>query len=320
MKERIFYYDVLKAFSIFIVIMGHILFFSFRESDNIIWRFIDVVNMAMFMFVSGLLSGKPSLSGCKAKIRTLLLPTVIVGIIYTFIKGLSIPSFFTNGLHFGYWFCLTLWMYHVLNYLIFKVSDLLRLTGAYQRGVLLWTVTVMLSIISRIVPYDNSIVQALSLHSFFKFLPYFAYGVTLNIIPELKKGIETNNIVYSISLILLILATYFAIGYTLGNIIIAICYINVMVYFFNHICKNRRNKSIEYVAKRTLDIYLFHYFLLPAFIVEIPAVFNPDTNILYTLIIVILLSALVLCGTLIITKLIECSKLLSYLMLGKRSK
>lgn len=179
---------------------------------------------------------------------------------------------------------------------------------------------VTLSIISRIVPCDNSIVQALSLQLFSKFLPYFAYGVTLNIIPELKKGIETNNIVYSISLILLILATYFAIGYTLGNIIIAISYINVMVYFFNHICKNRSNKTIEYVAKRTLDIYLFHYFLLPSFIIEIPSIFNPDTNILYTLIPVILLSLIVLFATLALTKLIEYSNLLSLLMLGKRIK
>lgn len=177
---------------------------------------------------------------------------------------------------------------------------------------------VTLLVLSRVTIFDSSIAQALSIQQFFKYLPFFFYGVTLSILPKLKEKIESANYIYTISLIFLFVFVYIAIGYTLGNIIIALCYINVMVYFFNRVCKNKKSKIVDYVARRTLDIYLFHFFLLPAFVAEIPSAFNPDTNILLTLSVVILLSVLVLSGTLVLTKFIGFSKPLSYVILGKR--
>lgn len=317
-KKRILYYDALKAVSIFVVIMAHIFLYSFHETNNMICHFTGAVNMAMFMFVSGLLSGRPTLSGCKRKLRSLLLPTIVVGIIYTLIKGIPVLSFFTNSMHFGYWFCFTLWMYHFFYYLMFKLSNLLKLSTVIQRSGLLGIGVVTLLLISRVIPYENVISHILSLQCFFKFLPYFVYGIIVSSISNLKDQIENNNLIFSLSLLVLFVTTYIGLGNILGNIIIAFSYINVMVYIFNQIFKERKNRVIEYIGKRTLDIYLFHYFLLPSFIIEIPAIFNPDTNILYTLIPIVLLSIIVLFSTLLLTKLIEFSKLFSYLMLGKR--
>lgn len=138
MKERIFYYDALKAFSIFVVIMGHVLMYSLHETDNILWKFICVVNMAMFMFVSGLLSEKNSLQGCVKRIRTLLLPTLVVGLAYTYIKRHPVPDFFTNLFHYGYWFCFTLFMYYLLIFLVFKFINLIKVTSLIKRCILLW--------------------------------------------------------------------------------------------------------------------------------------------------------------------------------------
>jgi len=176
----------------------------------------------------------------------------------------------------------------------------------------------MILLISRFIPYDNIVVKSLSLQSFFKFLPYFIYGVSLNIIPEIKEKIESDNIIFSVSFISIFAFAYIGLNSTLCSLIVAFSYINVMVFFFRRTCNNRYNATVEYIAKRTLDIYLFHFFLLPAFVVEMPAVFNPDTNILITLVLIIVLSLIVLLGTLALTKFIEYSKILSFLMLGKR--
>ncbi len=320
MKERIFYYDALKAFSIFVVIMGHVLMYSLHETDNILWKFICVVNMSMFMFVSGLLSGKPNLQGCVKRIRTLLLPTLVVGLTYTYIKGHPVPDFFTNLFHYGYWFCFTLFMYYLLIFLVFKFINLIKVTSLIKRCILLWGGVITLLGLSRVIPYENNIVQALSLQLFFKYLPFFAYGVSLNILPKLKEKIESDNYIFTISLIFLFVFTYVAVGNAIGQLIIAFSYVNIMVYFFNRVCKNKKSKIVDYIARRTLDIYLFHFFLLPAFVTEIPSAFNPDTNILITLFVVILLSLIVLAGTLLLTKFIEFSKILSLMMLGKRVK
>lgn len=246
-----------------------------------------------------------------------MIPTITVGLVYTFIKELPISNFFTNSSHLGYWFCLTLLMYHIFNFLMFRIITVLKISQPEYRCILLWGGTVALLFVSRIFPYDNILTHALSLQAFFKYLPFFTYGVTFNLIPKLKEKVENNNYIYSVSLTLLFILTYCALSNTIGQIIIAFCYVNVMVFFFYKLCKGRSSKKVCYVAHRTLDIYLFHYFLLPSFILEIPSAFNPDTNILYTLITVILLSLAVLLGTLALTSFIERSRFLAYLTLGK---
>lgn len=138
MKERIFYYDALKAFSILVVIMGHVMMCTFHLQDTMIWKFICVVNMPMFMFVSGLLSGKPNRQGCIKRIRTLLLPTLVVGLIYTYTKRYDIPEFFLNTFHYGYWFCLTLFMYFLFAFLAFKFFEVLKISDTRLKCILLW--------------------------------------------------------------------------------------------------------------------------------------------------------------------------------------
>ena len=60
---RLYSFDALKVLSIFMVIVGHVFLYSFHETNNLIWQFIDVVNMAMFMFISGFFSGTPTVKG-----------------------------------------------------------------------------------------------------------------------------------------------------------------------------------------------------------------------------------------------------------------
>ena len=42
---RLYSFDALKVLSIYMVIVGHVLFYSFHEANNLVWQFIDVVNM-----------------------------------------------------------------------------------------------------------------------------------------------------------------------------------------------------------------------------------------------------------------------------------
>lgn len=300
--------------------MGHVMLYSFHEYDNIIWKFINAVNMAMFMFVSGCFVGNPKWVHMLKKIKTLLIPCISVGLLYTFVKGYDLPSFFINSLHYGYWFCLTLFMYHLFYVLISKLICFLGFSKVKVKCVLLWAAVIMLLVISRYVVYDNVLVKSFSLQPFFKFLPYFAYGLTINNIPQLGKTIEKDNIIFTASLLFLFIFTFLGLNQTINQLIVAFCYINVMIYFFNRICINRKNKAIEYVAKRSLDIYLFHFFLLPSFFVAIPVNFNPDNNILLTLFVIGAISLIVLAGTLILTKFIEYSRLFSLIMLGKTTK
>lgn len=68
-------------------------FYSFHETNNLIWKFIDVVNMAMFMFISGFFWGTPTAEGILKRLRTLILLTLGVGLCYTLMKERRFESF-----------------------------------------------------------------------------------------------------------------------------------------------------------------------------------------------------------------------------------
>lgn len=61
MKQRINYIDRMKGMAILLVVMGHLYFFSYGQSDSIVFCFISSFHMPLFMFLSGLVSS-PSLS------------------------------------------------------------------------------------------------------------------------------------------------------------------------------------------------------------------------------------------------------------------
>lgn len=123
MQTRLFQYDALKALSIFLVILGHIFIYTFNQGDNTIVSFINVVNMGMFMFISGFFAGIPTFHGLKKRVRTLLLPTITVGLLYTCIKGGgNFESFLFNQIHLGYWFCLTLFLIYVIHLCSFYIG------------------------------------------------------------------------------------------------------------------------------------------------------------------------------------------------------
>lgn len=321
MSNRLFAFDALKFLSIFMVVMGHVYLFSFHNATNSVWQFINCVNMPMFMFISGFFSGKPTVDGVLKRIRTLLLPTLTVGFLYVFIKGISLDNFLFNGVHSGYWFCFSLFIFYLLYWIIsifskkiekctFVNTNMSNLTLAF----LFWGGGVILNRYYS----SNIILNALSFPQFCLFFPYFVYGTFISGNNSFKKIIFEKNWMFSVSLVLLLIGTYVGVGYTISSKIVAISYINVMVYAFNRWYSLKANSFINYVSKRTIDIYLFHYFLLPSVYFIGQDMFVSNTNLLISIIIVGAVSAVVIMGTLVFTKFIETSAFLSFILLGKK--
>lgn len=73
--------------------------------------------MPMFMFISGFFSGIPTAKGVLKRLRTLILPTLMVGMLYTFCKEIEFESFFISSMHNGYWFCFTLFCLYIFYWI-----------------------------------------------------------------------------------------------------------------------------------------------------------------------------------------------------------
>lgn len=89
-KQRIDYIDRMKGFAIFLVVMGHVMGFSFGQADDVAGRWISSFHMPLFMFLSGLVASSgivaPFWSAGKLakKLRGLLFPLFVFGLCYTF--------------------------------------------------------------------------------------------------------------------------------------------------------------------------------------------------------------------------------------------
>lgn len=176
---RLYSFDALKVLSIFMVIVGHVFLYSFHETNNLMWKLIDVVNMPMFMFISGFFSGTPTAKGVLKRLRTLILPTLMVGMLYTFIEGKEIESFFTSSMHNGYWFCFTLFCLYIFYWicsLLEKCFQRCKLEK-YNKVIFLSVGVLLVLVCYRFLFQDNIFTNALSIPQFYRYVPFFVYGI-----------------------------------------------------------------------------------------------------------------------------------------------
>ena len=113
----------MKGFAIFLVVMGHVLGFSFRQPDDVAGRWISSFHMPLFMFLSGLVASSGivapywSFGKLAKKLRGLLLPLFVFGLCYTFTFSKDILSgmvgFAKSPAKNGYWYLMTLAMFYL---------------------------------------------------------------------------------------------------------------------------------------------------------------------------------------------------------------
>ena len=85
--------------------------------------------------------------------------------------------------------------------------------------------------------------------------------------------------------------------------------------FFNK--KNKFNSTILFIGKRTLDIYLIHYFLIPD-LQFLKPILEPNNMLLIQLILASLISITIIFFCLLISNIIRTSSHLSHYLLGAK--
>lgn len=164
MKKRIEHIDILKAFAIFCVVLGHTLQYGFNYVDsgfygNQFWAFIYSFHMPLFMMLSGFFAASSLhssfLNMLKSKILRIWLPaylwlTIALGacLILSMLSNLKIseiPNFFPP-LYDVFWYLNSL----IFCYIIFFISKKL-----IKKDILACTLSCLLLIILPIGYIDN---------------------------------------------------------------------------------------------------------------------------------------------------------------------
>lgn len=269
MGNRIEYIDNLKGFAILFVVVGHVLEKSLNIHDMPINTFYSSFHMPLFMFLSGIFAMKGMdcytiseiLRFIKKKTLRLMLPFIIVGGIYSIIHFNSLSPVLLGDSR-CFWFLPALYYCMIVELIIniiksFLPKDTFVVDLIIQ--IIIWAFVSTIYYFGYNIPY---------LYRFVVFFPFFLIGHYYAKYLEFRHSIQSSKELLSISILCFFIFLYLQtrIGIPFGFTgIFSIIIITHLLYDKN--CPPqflKRVRILGYIGKFSLEIYLFHWFLLPS--------------------------------------------------------
>lgn len=226
--------------------------------------------MPLFFFISGFIFYKNeqnwnfvnSIKFISKKFLVQIIPTALLLSIYMFIFSLRE----VGGMYNGYWFTIALFEFFIVFVLCKNIIT---------NDIFFYILILLFSITTYILSYSSQLFEYIpQIHSFFiypfGFFIFFILGTIA------KKYFDKILFIFNHNLIMLIIISLMMIG--------SICFINgyfvhlevrlllsilgifSIFYFFmkngKYFDNSRIGKSLQFIGRRTLDIYLLHYFFV----------------------------------------------------------
>jgi len=324
-----------------LVVLSHVVFFGLNNNSIAFNEFFCSFRMPLFFFISGFLFYKMEREWDYLTIRSFVTKKFLVQIIPTcvflFLFIYIFDSFELKSLgsyKSGYWFTITLFEY----FLLYITSTLLSVFFNKASSFLIALIALTISFYS--FWYDNnhhgtgllhnSSILELSLSAIgfinFKYYCFFVFGTFFKRFYNHFISFINNQyyigIIVTLFFLFPILTDYnlytcnfyiFLLRGFLG-IIVIFSFFKINANHFTH--DSILGKSLQYVGKRTLDIYLLHYFFLPRNMVYLKEFLNSCNSPVIELFVSITISLMVISITLLISNALRLSPFLAHYLFG----
>lgn len=304
-KERMEWLDAMRGFTMILVVAYHVAQMGFlqpvKQSSSM--SFLMLFRMPLFFFVSGFLAYKASLawdfstftSLLGKKIRIQIIPTAVF---FLFSCVALYPKFWPaleSGLHSptkgGYWFTLVLLymfvLYYIFSYLeskigrkswipitLFFLASLVAYETCYLPQYCWWADGYRGKEPSTWLD-DTSVIQLM------KYMPFFLFGNIVRRYWHLAQRIMDSRWFYPVIVTLVIFCTMDVLKWhtlrmawaNLPSTMAKFILLTMVFMYFRHYAVYFSQMTfigtcLQYIGRRTLDIYLLHYLFLP----DLPAV------------------------------------------------
>ena len=342
-NNRLGYIDCIRGLMMLLVVFFHVETFSLFQFayETPTLKFFYLFTLPMFFFISGFVAYKGLIKdGCgeiknelNKKVRALLIPTLFFGIIYSFYIGKDLLQSLAETDKTGYWFTLVLFEMFVITCSVLKCFNIKEKKWVY----ILVAIAILLTFAKfpmKMVPSLCNLGNITSFNYLFEFFQYFVLGILASkYIEHFHNFLDTkwasasaiilfaffycvNNVLQptgGVSFILIEKAVELALAY-LGIIIV---YAFFRKYQDSFVLSSKIGKFLSYIGRRTLDIYMLHYFFLPR-LPELGDWLKSCPNVALELVLVLLLSVIVIGISLITSSIIRVSDTLAYYLFGKR--
>lgn len=350
-KNRLEYIDALRGFIMLIIVYWHINYFSFdilkvinkiNSFENIFLLF----GMPLFFFISGVFAYKEkqiwdwqnSIKYIGSKFKQLIIPTLFILGLFIYVFNLSLKGCFYSPMKYGYWFTISLFEYFVLYVLIAKLLNKIKHSWKYDISLLIIGLFIFIATISpqkvlSLIGISDTLPNALG-YSNFQYFIYFVLGAIVKRRYDLFKRFIDNSILMglTIALFFIIALMYIKTGPIYGpaineslTILLGItgCFVSFSFFYKYQDCftkEKRVGRILQYIGRRTLDIYLLHYFFLPRNLKMVGEWFTVNINPTIEFFVSIALAAMVIALCLITSSIIRISPLLANWLFGVKNK
>lgn len=337
---RIQYIDAMRGFTMILVLYHHILIDYLPEHSFSFNDIFLLFRMPLFFFISGFVLYNPAKIWNMAFIRDFLKRKFVIQVPSTLLFLLIACVIFQNNFvsalfsfaKNGYWFTLSLFEYFLLyafiKYIIYKF-DLIR----WETPVLISSALIVVAIpfVSYIYPslqFDSyPIYNLFGIRQLYYFI-FFIFGVIIK-----KFFFNNQDYIFSdkkVGVYILLFSGCILIDYSLKvasvvsiitKLLEAFSGILIVFSFFRYYSKTFSSENVvgivlQYIGRRTLDIYLLHYFFLPRNMNLFTDILMKAPNPMIEFFVTFLLAILTMSFCLVVSNLIRVSSTLSHILFG----
>ena len=277
---RIEYIDAMRGFTMLLVVFNHVVTYCWGAANKGISLndFFTQVRMPMFFFISGFVlykdsvvwNGKQVISFFRKKIPVQLLSPFLFFLLY--IHVMDIPFYIAAGQRFkaGYWFT-----YVLLEYYLIYAGVRFCFRGKWGHIIVLLIGLLLYPInwppLYNAIPIDNYWKEVISIPKWEYFL-YFVLGTLVKKNFQLVQKLLDSKWLLPCCIMYYFLVNGFrdmipvnqsVIGRTLslsGLVVLFAFFRNKQAFFSSDRAVGR---VMQYVGRRTLDVYLIHFFFIP---------------------------------------------------------
>lgn len=338
MKERIRYIDAMRGFTMFLVVFGHVMLdtFGLGGYTSVIGSIFLTFRMPMFFFISGYIAYKgidywtgdffKERLAKKAKVQ--IIPALFFFSLFCYTRGNNPLIVVEHNGWLGYWFTFVLFEMFIAYYILSLIGKLIS-DKVVDIGLITLSCMGVLWLM-----YANrgfQIYEITCMENLAKYFQFFTFGILCRKYNNAFIRWMSNDYLKAGVILLFIACICFYFEDSLKvslpfvysfNHDILVRYIGVLLVFCFFFTKkeyfnkdNRITKIFLFVGRRTLDIYLIHFFFLPQ-MKYLKEWLMPSNMLLIQFTLATLISFLVIGVSLLMSEIIRSSNFLAHYLFG----
>lgn len=340
--NRYEYIDALRGIAILFIVFGHIPMYCYgllETAQLSSFRiFSSMVQLPLFFFISGFLfSLKTAFNKWRdgyifSKVRQLLLPAIVCGGIYLLVNGGSIQECLMDKYKSGYWFTWLLFEFLMIQVMLEWIVEKIIIQEddiKYAMVCIGAAFIVYVMSIPAVCLRFGDISGFLGL-PLFRYYLYFVVGRLVRVhlhkicVWKYRDVVVTGIVVLFICMAVIVWGLRYECTGLLFHVCMVAFELSALLLFFATFYRHRDYfavggslvRILTLVGRRTLDIYLLHYFFLPRDLYVVGTYFMTHPAPVVEFIVSFIITIMIVAVCLLISELLRSSKLVEKWALG----